>query len=587
LDRWPRLDVTVGLLLFAQRVEECLFDYTLDTYKAPALNAHSRLNELLDAVRDVRHGAMPLKTLEPLLQELAWSLAGDRAAQQLIGAHYARFSRFDAWDRSSLDAIETQAKLLQGFFAARNYESALVGTIKECLADPKQKELLVAATANLVVEWTNRGFSRDYVFAKTRGFFFGVGLPPIEDLGEFDRFLEYFNGKRSTFQVCFRASASFRTLKDIAPEEVATISLTAPAPKSTLSKERMFLTEAHQGVWITIPKVLARDPRAAGRSAVQQMDLLSNIARYHVHRVPFQWDGRVLVYDESGTPWVLRPSLMPTLKGQECPLRDLPARFLDTLMSLRADLLPDESWHRIAAALDLHASALSATVVETQLSNLWSALEALLPLAGAESRIARIIQIVIPVLARKYPLKLIRNLHEDLTTCVPGAYETVLGKVGSGADDLERCAALVCIPDHEPLRDELYVACERNPLLRNRLYTIKRTLSDAPAILSTIRAHEQRVTWHLRRIYRGRNLLVHRGLSVPFREALVESLHSYVDQIIGRVQEVFGGKPRPADLDVALYRIGVDHAAHIDLLVSSKGSTCASDNLKQLVFGEV
>ena len=40
-NKWPDLSGMEGLLYFAQRAEELLFDYTLDSYKPTALNASS------------------------------------------------------------------------------------------------------------------------------------------------------------------------------------------------------------------------------------------------------------------------------------------------------------------------------------------------------------------------------------------------------------------------------------------------------------------------------------------------------------------------------------------------------------------
>jgi len=39
ITRWDRKPGIEGLLLFAQTVDELLFDYTIDTYKIPALNS--------------------------------------------------------------------------------------------------------------------------------------------------------------------------------------------------------------------------------------------------------------------------------------------------------------------------------------------------------------------------------------------------------------------------------------------------------------------------------------------------------------------------------------------------------------------
>ena len=44
-------------------------------------------------------------------------------------------------------------------------------------------------------------------------------------------------------------------------------------------------------------------------------------------------------------------------------------------------------------------------------------------------------------------------------------------------------------------------------------------------------AHQKKVEWQIRRIYRTRNLIVHSGRSPIFLHALIENAHDYLDQI--------------------------------------------------------
>ena len=49
-DIWPSLKEIEGLLFFAQKIEELLFHYSLDSYRVPALNTKARCKEILDPV---------------------------------------------------------------------------------------------------------------------------------------------------------------------------------------------------------------------------------------------------------------------------------------------------------------------------------------------------------------------------------------------------------------------------------------------------------------------------------------------------------------------------------------------------------
>ena len=56
-----------------------------------------------------------------------------------------------------------------------------------------------------------------------------------------------------------------------------------------------------------------------------------------------------------------------------------------------------------------------------------------------------------------------------------------------------KCAAIVCVEANEPLRDDLYKALERNPLLRHRIYWLKQHLSRGRDVLRLMEVHTRRV----------------------------------------------------------------------------------------------
>lgn len=66
--------------------------------------------------------------------------------------------------------------------------------------------------------------------------------------------------------------------------------------------------------------------------------------------------------------------------------------------------------------------------------------------------------------------------------------------------------------------------------------TLSDSLQNSKEIKSLIKAHTQRVTWHLHRIYRARNYIIHDANSNNrLNEGLVINLHSYVDTLFSEV----------------------------------------------------
>jgi hypothetical protein len=84
LHKWtsdPSLD---GLLFFAQRMDELLFDYTLDSYKPSALNAPYLCLEALGLIEDIEEKVIEEPNLRHVLEELESSIQNDNLAKSLL-----------------------------------------------------------------------------------------------------------------------------------------------------------------------------------------------------------------------------------------------------------------------------------------------------------------------------------------------------------------------------------------------------------------------------------------------------------------------------------------------------------------------
>lgn len=47
--------------------------------------------------------------------------------------------------------------------------------------------------------------------------------------------------------------------------------------------------------------------------------------------------------------------------------------------------------------------------------------------------------------------------------------------------------------------------------------------------------HQKKLSWHIRRLYRTRNLIVHDSGTMYDIETLVENCHSYVDEFLKQI----------------------------------------------------
>ena len=82
LPRWDNTNGDLdGLLYFAQRLDEMLFNFSIDLYKAPVLNTHSLLVEYISIYNNTE---IDNKYLSVVLEELRQHRINDRIQ---IGGH--------------------------------------------------------------------------------------------------------------------------------------------------------------------------------------------------------------------------------------------------------------------------------------------------------------------------------------------------------------------------------------------------------------------------------------------------------------------------------------------------------------------
>jgi len=63
---WSDIPNQQGLLFFAQALNEALFDYTLDTYKPPALNIRLLCIEALQTIDNIKIGLIKMPNIDNL-----------------------------------------------------------------------------------------------------------------------------------------------------------------------------------------------------------------------------------------------------------------------------------------------------------------------------------------------------------------------------------------------------------------------------------------------------------------------------------------------------------------------------------------
>ena len=120
---------------------------------------------------------------------------------------------------------------------------------------------------------------------------------------------------------------------------------------------------------------------------------------------------------------------------------------------------------------------------------------------------------------------IIKCLKDNLPKC---KYEEVLGLSNEIGCDIKKIFYLLFLPQYKEERKKIYGILGDFPVLRSRIACIAE-LDTTKKVKEYVGKYAQRVTWHLYRMYRTRNAIIHSG-EVPHNiKYLGEHLHAYVD----------------------------------------------------------
>ncbi len=253
------------------------------------------------------------------------------------------------------------------------------------------------------------------------------------------------------------------------------------------------------------------------------------------------------LYGQQRAPEILSDGWVVLSKGVT-PVKDPGAAFRNLHPRRNAVELADQAAGALAngrdepairAALDLHNLALSMKDHGLRLVNLWSALECLASVVDGDTIISRVARLVTPILTWRKVDKTVRYLAISIHFWLQKnpqidrrSLPFPLGHTDSVAP--EHILTLLTQPKNSlPIRALLNVV-SGHPLMVYRINAAWEALHDPAALHRDLRTSSQRLDWHLWRIYRARNLLVHKGVVPACLPQLANHLQQYLSWMLTR-----------------------------------------------------
>ncbi|MBR5650320.1 hypothetical protein [Pseudobutyrivibrio sp.] len=184
-------------VIFAiQRLDELLFLYTKDSYKAPIYNLKALLMEYMEVYKNAKAGIIDEKHLEPIGEEILWSLQKDEEAKILIG-NGAGSAFITKYGQMNLDEKYNVIKLFNYKIDKEEYVDLIKKSlIKAMMGNEKSKidEKLV----RLVVALKFIGYESRYIY---KMLYMDLVRPKQISFEEFKLFLNRFDCKQKKYEL--------------------------------------------------------------------------------------------------------------------------------------------------------------------------------------------------------------------------------------------------------------------------------------------------------------------------------------------------------------------------------------------------
>lgn len=537
---WNSAVPTEGLLFFAQSMEEMLFHYGHDSLKVPALNFRFLCIELCNTISKIEADVIDKGNMRPLFEELKETFVCDPIAKQLYGSDFDSlfFSKNsdgeiqrncsdifkDPCSEASIKRIKRVVTyLLRDMDIEDKYfitlKLKITETIKTIPFGFDEQEMLYRLNRILLTDLINCSYSQEYIYWVVNTIFYNRQ----KHINDIDEALEQ-------FWLCFDFEEKSFTV--VLPLKLSELRRHLENFQNISVKENVKKLFKNTCKWVIELDVEAMDPQNAQSNATALVSFFVSLLQYNNHKSQsFSADHAIVIDKKTDKEYNLQAPIMPLKRGANLGAEKNNEK--TALMVNNFSFSPG----KLVNVIELHSSAINSTDIGNQLLNLWTIIEVLVPTEprNSYSKINQICNIVTSVLNAQYISSLLEQLLLDLRHCVPEVIKREFLDIQLGKNDIERTAAMLVLPQYKKQRQRIVEALNSYPLLQYRMEHYAVTFLDRAHIKDFLTAHRKRLSWHIMRIYRNRNMIVHDGSHFPYIDIIVQNLHHYVDVLIDTI----------------------------------------------------
>lgn len=489
---------------------------------------------------DVIAGIIDKKNLGHILDELVSRLNCDEVANQILTNEFiSRFSKnYKSWDaRTQRENVLYIGRKLSN----KEYYNCVVSYLKDLIKENKQKHKIDQYSAAFVRELIDCEYNENYIFQMLHEVFF---YNEVSSLTSLDDFFLKFDFVEKSYDVFIGYSIDISSLLPLYEKMlVSDLNVSLVDPKSV----PIGIKTKRQKTILKFGGIKSYDMYSAFEIAEAISSCVVNSYTFFRHEREQIYTYGQVVYDKNKIA-TIRPKrlLKHKVSSLSSETSTKNAEALVKVLFKNYNNLSDFS-----SITRIHNYAISSESTSDSILSLWSILESVAEdrldtIDGnydndqnkkrERSKIGSIISSTVPYLKSTYIKKLVQTCMTDIIRWNPDFFALHISNNGFGSNDLEHTFAFLTFDSAQPDRDALFQNTETYPLMRYRVCNLSENLKKVSKIKALIHAHEQRIEWHLHRIYRARNYIIHdASINEKLNEELVINLHSYVDTLFSEI----------------------------------------------------
>lgn len=589
---WEWNESLDGMLFFAQRLNELLFHHTIDTYRFSSVSLIGLGKEYLGVYKAAQKGIINEKNLKHIIDELDSRLQKDNIAKDILTDEYVeRFHKgYGAWSpKEQYENVNYIGRKLSNGM----YYDALVGKLVNLIQSNGSKKEINTLTTQWVREIIDGGYNENYVYITLNEIFFQTKVANTDKITDF---FNRFDFEYKKFDVYIGFQSDILSIKNLLSKiKLHGCKITALKPQEA----PLGIKKKRQRSILSFAELKSYDMYSACDIANDIVCCVEDSYNFfrHEHRKNKIY---TQVISESG--------LVTTIQSHNL-LKHRVAALSAENSEIKADELLRARFSSFQNRKDfrkisqIHNSAIYSDNINNSLLALWPMVESLVENDETtsskqtddekdtkdkvnRSKTGKVISYIVPFLKSSYIPKLVQTCMEDIIRWDAQFFKDQISTIEFGENDLERTFAFLAFESTLERRETLFASAEQYPLLKNRVFTLNEMLHNSKNIKALLQEHAQRVEWHIYRIYRARNYIVHDADGdEKFNSELLVNLHSYIDIIISKLVRMINDSPYQDSINDVLSEHKFEVAIFDEKLgKQSKQTVCEENGMKYLYY---